>query len=74
MEVLAKMSNGERCVAYQHRFLAAVKVREVVAHCKDGNDRNRIVARLDDAIEAMNNGIAENCGLEWSVSADSASA
>ena len=41
---------------------------------KDGNDRNRIVARLDDAIEALNNGIAENCGLEWSVSADSASA
>jgi hypothetical protein len=54
--------------------LAAVKVREVVAHCRDGNDRNRIVARLEDAIEAMNNGIVENCGLEWSVSADSASA
>jgi hypothetical protein len=63
-DVLAKMSRGDRCVAYQHHFLAAVKVREVIVNCRDGNDRNRIVARLDGAIETMNSGIAENCGLE----------
>jgi hypothetical protein len=63
-DVLAKMSRGERCVAYQHHFLAAVKAREVLTNCRDGNDRDRIVARLDGAIETMNSGIAENCGLE----------
>jgi hypothetical protein len=63
VEVLAKMSGGERCAAYQHDFFAAVKAREAVASC-GGTERDRSVARLDGAIEAMNSGIAENCGLE----------
>jgi hypothetical protein len=64
VEVLARMTGGELCAAYQHHFLAAVHAREVVASCRDGTDRDRSVARLDGAIEAMNSGIAENCGLE----------
>jgi len=64
VNVSQKMSSGERCVAYQLQFMAAVKVRDAVTRCGDGNDRNGLVARLDNAIEAMNSGIAENCGLE----------
>ena len=64
VEVLAKMSGGKRCAAYQDQFLAAVRARDVLANCRDGADRDRSVARLDSAIEVMNSGIAENCGPE----------
>lgn len=63
-EVLARMTRPERCAAYEHHFLAAVHARELVTGCRDGSDHARSVARLDGAIEAMNNGIAENCGPE----------
>jgi hypothetical protein len=64
VDVLARLSGAERCAAYQHNFLAAVQAREIIANCRDGTDRDRSVARLDGAIETLNSGIAENCGLE----------
>ena len=67
-----KMSSGERCVVYQRQFMAAVKLREAAVRCGDGNDRDHIVARLDGAIEAMNSGIAENCGLQYGPSVERA--
>lgn len=63
-EVLARMTAPERCAAYRHHFLAAVHARERVSSCRGGTERDRSVARLDGAIEAMNSGIAENCAPE----------
>jgi hypothetical protein len=64
VNMLAKTSGADRCAAYQHLFLEAVKAREALVICSQGDDRDRSVARLDGAIEAMNSGIAENCGLD----------
>src|ERR1700758_5332734 len=44
VNISPKVSSGERCVAYQRQFMAAVKLREAVVRCADDNDRNRIVA------------------------------
>jgi hypothetical protein len=63
-QLLANTSQRERCAVYRHLFLNAVRARDAAVSCNAGGDLGRSVARLDGAIEAMNGGIAENCGSE----------
>ncbi len=64
VEMLAKMRGGKSCAAYQDHFLVAVRARDVIVSCRHGAGHDPSVARLDAAIDAINSGIAENCGLE----------
>ena len=61
LNVLAKMTGEERCVAYQRQLFAVVAARYVLAACNAGFDRDKAVTQFDQVIEQVNSGIADSC-------------
>src|SRR5262249_44956357 len=56
-------AHGEtQCQVYGISFYEAATVRQAVATCRDGVDRQRDLALIDSEIEAFNNLIATQCG------------
>jgi hypothetical protein len=53
---------AESCVVYRRHFLEAVKARAVAALCTTAAERAQDLGRFDNAVEHINNVIAERCG------------
>ena len=61
LNVVAKMTGGERCEAYRRQLFAVVTARDVLAACNTASDRDEEVTRFDQVIEQVNSGIAGSC-------------
>ena len=59
---LKPADNEQICRAFASSFYESVTTRQVAASCIRTNDRQRDLALLDSAIEALNNMLASKCG------------
>ena len=57
----AKHSAAAVCSVHQQSLLETVRTRAVIAACKNGQEREQDVARLDGAIETINVAVADTC-------------
>lgn len=57
----AKPSGEAVCSTHRQTLLDTVRTRAVIAICKNGQEREQDVARLDGAIETINVAVANTC-------------
>ena len=57
----AKPSGEALCSIHRQTLLDTVRTRAVIAACKNGQEREQDVARLDGAIETINVAVANTC-------------
>ena len=57
----SKPSGPAVCSVHQQSLLETVRTRAVIAICKNGQEREQDVARLDGAIETINVAVANTC-------------
>jgi hypothetical protein len=62
MKRVETANGAEACTATRLYFLGMVKARAVTALCKQGQERDRDLGRLDADVAHINEAIAAHCG------------
>ncbi len=56
-----KASSEGACSMHRQSLLETVRTRAIIAACKNGQEREQDVARLDGTIESINVAVATSC-------------